>query len=635
MQNVLCPELFEEINKELGYSLKPLKSKDDVDGREEELADLSITMKRRTNRVGLLIGEAGTGKSALAGAWKNEQERNGRYIEMFELKIGLMAGDGNNKLALRMNTLLERMKQYKDELLKQRPDAKLVLFIDEVHMVVSIFGHGSKIGGDLLKDSLARAEEFVDIITATTPDEFNSYIRQDKPLARRFKPLHLNEVSPTLTFKILRSWLKRYSTEDSNISEMVSNDMLKDIIYYNKLYREGFHEPAKSIDVLDSLIATAEELDEPVSKKLLSRVFRHNYDVDLEFNVDVDNAMEIMRNDVLGQPLAMEEYQVIIETVAFDFGRSKNRPRASILLAGTTGTGKTQSAKAFTKGIYGSDDLLQIIPMTDYSSPDSEALFRKTIGDKISFNPRSVILLDELEKAHLSVIRVLLPILDEGIVTYHDEGADGRLVEHKVSLKNSIIIATSNAGAEAFNDMKRYDNNDYTGDKATDAMIKNSREIENVVIDGLQGKKMPPEFLQRFDGIVPFLSLENETLLRIARRSLKELCEGLYDEKGIHVKLPPKLDYSEAGMPDATNEDAISMYIVYERMTDDTDAGKNGARMISKIITKDILSRIIRTVREHSHARVYHLRTDGNCRFERNDSAQHEGMIRVQPEFSK
>ena len=144
-------------------------------------------------------------------------------------------------------------------------------------MVVSIFGHGSKIGGDLLKDSLARAEEFVDIITATTPDEFNSYIRQDKPLARRFKPLHLNEVSPTLTFKILRSWLKRYSTKDNDISEMVSNDMLKDIIYYNKLYREGFHEPAKSIDVLDSLIATAEELDKPVSKKLLNHVLRYNY----------------------------------------------------------------------------------------------------------------------------------------------------------------------------------------------------------------------------------------------------------------------------------------------------------------------------------------------------------------------
>ena len=277
MQNILYPELFEKINKEFGYSLKPLKSKNDVKGREEELSTLSVTVKDCTNKIGLLVGGAGMGKSTLVKAWKNEQERNGQYIEIFELKIGLMTRNNNSDFVLLMNTLFERMKQYKNELLKQKSNAKLVLFIDEVHMVVSIFGHGSKVEKDLLKDSLVHAKEYVDIITATTPDEFNSYIRQDETLSHLFKPLYLNELTPTITNQILRSWLKRYSTNDNNISEMVSNDMLKDIIYYNKLYREGFHEPAKSIDVLDSLIATAEELDKPVSKKLLNHVLRYNY----------------------------------------------------------------------------------------------------------------------------------------------------------------------------------------------------------------------------------------------------------------------------------------------------------------------------------------------------------------------
>ena len=96
MQNILYPELFEKINKEFGYSLKPLKSKNDVKGREEELSTLSVTVKDCTNKIGLLVGVAGMGKSTLVKAWKNEQERNGQYIEIFELKIGLMTRNNNS-----------------------------------------------------------------------------------------------------------------------------------------------------------------------------------------------------------------------------------------------------------------------------------------------------------------------------------------------------------------------------------------------------------------------------------------------------------------------------------------------------------------------------------------------------------
>ena len=177
MANVELPELFEEINKGLGYALKPMDSKDNVVGRDKDLSDLSIIMRRRETQVALLLAHAGIGKTALAGSWMNKQEKQGKYLEMYELKIGMLGGDGeNNSLKRRMNTLLSDMKRYKDELIKVRPDAELVLFIDEVHTVISVFGEATKIGGDLLKDSLARAEEFVKVITATTPDEYNSYI---------------------------------------------------------------------------------------------------------------------------------------------------------------------------------------------------------------------------------------------------------------------------------------------------------------------------------------------------------------------------------------------------------------------------------------------------------------------------
>lgn len=1002
MANVGLPELFEEINHGLGGALKPMDSKDNVVGREKDLADLSIIMRRRETQVALLLAPAGTGKTALTGSWMNKQEAKGKYIEMYELKVGLLGGDddGGGSLKRRMNTLLSELKRYKDELVKIKPDAELVLFIDEVHTVITIFGEATKIGGDLLKDSLARAEEFVKIITATTPEEYNSYIAQDKPLARRFKTIRLQEVTPKVTFQILKNWLERYSEEGEDLPSRVSDSILKSIIIANRTYREGFFEPAKSIDALASLIATSDETGEPIDYKMLARVFKTQYTVDLDFSVDPQKVLENVKKRVLGQPLAMEMVQSTIEEIAFGLYEGAKRPRATMIFPGTTGTGKsisndeivpiytkegkldykrhgdlevgdyvynrlgkpvkvtgvypqglqrqyrvtlrngasvicndehlwtykhgsgnggkqwkttelknliekgisridktgrtvhkfkvptnqaveskpidyrthpylvgafigngclrekalglssddkfvddkvrellrspqciykksgytvsfrlpedsdkdssflnyqtkdvfghipeiyqkksheksipsiykkgsidqrwdlihglfdtdgsidksgtrykirydttspqlaedirevlaslgfmstiasyqrdsregtqnreyvvrvkaqnkdkhlffstprkkdvaleaqnfvkarekkfdaigiesvedlgtesemqcimvddpehlycvtkdfivthnTELAKALCEGITGDEKNMVIISMTDYSDDNSEVRFRQTLGEAVSENMSAVVLLDELEKASKAVRNVLLPVLDEGHVEYHREGADGRMVLQEVSLKNTIIIATTNAGADMLNTMYQYNDEKFLGEEADDRMIQQSRQITKTVVEALGATGMSPEFIARFDNMVPFLTLDKDTLIRIARRQLEDLLHTIYTKKGIRVTLPPDKDWSASGTQIVS--DAISMYIVIERMSDETDAGKNGAREIRKVIKSEILSRIIRAYFEYPNIKEFELDTNGQTRFEITDSASQEGLIRVYP----
>ena len=156
----------------------------------------------------------------------------------------------------------------------------------------------------------------------------------------------------------------------------------------------------------------------------------------------------------------------------------------------------------------------------------------------------AVVLLDELEKASRAVRNVLLPVLDEGTVEYHREGADGRNVLQHVSLKNTIIIATSNAGAEALSVMNRYNEDEYTGEEATDEMIQKSRDISKTVTEALGAHGMSPEFIARFDNMVPFLTLHRKTLIRIARKQLEDMLHMLYTKKHIRVTLPPDKDLS-------------------------------------------------------------------------------------------
>lgn len=628
---LLAPQLFGEINKSLGNSLRILDSKDSVIGREEELKQLRVVTNKKERPVACSVGGQGAGKSALVSAYKNELEEQGIRTEVFQLKVGEMADDPD-QLKARMNTLLEQMKRYKDEALKVDPHAEIILFIDEVHMVISIFGEGSKIGGDLLKESLARAEEFISVITATTFDEYQSYIVHDKALSRRLNKITINETSPSLTFNILKDWLYKQSNDENNkervnYTKWVSDDILKQIIHANRAYQENEYEPAKSIDVLSSVISDSEVYKEPITKETLARVFRIQYNIDIGFSVDPDKVMEVFKSRIKGQPFATEEYRKMIEQIAFQLYPDSNAPRGVLLAIGTTGSGKTEACKALAYALFGDDKAFVNISMTDYADEDGDIRIRKKIGEDVSRNPFTIVLLDEVEKASQRVTNVLLPILDEGTVVYHSKGRDNTVSEHRVSLKNTIIIATSNAGVKVMEKIQQADDMKYVGEELTEEMEISVQNMMSDVRIGLESV-MKPEFLARFKSIIPFRTLDDDTLLEIADLKLSDTLKRIYDVKGIYVDRPSAQEwiYSDTKM----KIDEISMYIVKERMGDETNTGQKGAREIQNVMN-DILNKIIRASRRNPHCKNFKLTTNGECGFANRDTVEMRGLIRVEP----
>lgn len=633
--------VLNEANEQLGGALSLIEAKDNVVGREREVIDLQMILARRDTPVALLLAEAGVGKTALVSYLRYILEkREGRNHYIFQLEVGLLGQEGTNELAARLNQLLVIMKKMKDEIHKFDPDADVILFIDEVHTVVSIFGVGSKIGGDLLKTTLARAEEYVDIITATTPDEYNTYISGDKPLSRRFKTLMLPEVTPRQTVDILRNWLKQKSKAHEDLTKVVSDRILKRIVKANKTYREQFSEPAKSIDVLSSLIARHDITNEQIDDKLLGEVFRVQYNVDLNFDIDPMEAMDIIKKRVLGQPLALRAIETAIKRIAFRADDSRKQPRGTFMFAGTTGTGKTEMAKAMSEAIFGSEQSMIKLSMTDYSHENADPEFRRDFGKRVTQNPSAVVLLDEIEKADVRILNSLLPMLDEGNFHYSDVGVDGAKLRYTVSLKNAIIILTSNAGSEALSDINRLSREKYVGESADEDMVAGSRELNTKVEEAL-GSKLKPEFLQRFQAIVPFVALNHNTLLRIANMQLEKLLKMIYVEKNIIVRLPPPRNFSRFGfkpedgysyIDESGNMrlfDEITMYIVLEAMASSSEANKNGARMIRKVIDTDIYPKIIDAYYEHRNDDVFYLRTNGKTRFETNEDAITKGAVIV------
>lgn len=991
-------QVFDDTNEKLGGALRPLKSNSKVIGRDKELKELNYIMNRRDTPVALLLAPAGAGKTALVGAMINQREQFfHKHVEVFELKIGLMASEGQQVLMTRMNTLLDNLKLYQDEMQKIHPNGEVILFIDEVHTIVTIFGVGTKIGGDLLKDSLARAEEFIKVIAATTNDEFDRYIASDKPLARRFKPISLQEVDRNVTFDILRGWLKAKSVKGEDLNTIVDDETLKYIITNNAAYRPDQHEPAKSIDTLATIHSMHIVDGDPIDKKLVEKAFRTQYDVRLDFSVDAERVFNHIASRVKGQPLALWNMKTMVRNLSFDLEPNTDTPRATALFPGTTGTGKaiyhdtdilstrdsvtkyrkhgdlvvgdyvfnrkgqpvkvigvypqgmqraykvtfrngasvicndehlwtyqhsggnggkhwkttelknlidkgisrtdktgrtvhkfriptneavdmekqphsvdpylvgafigngslrskallfssnddfvdnkiktllnsdeiiyqeknynrhfrlpkeqqtgsiknyqtedifgnmpeligkyshekripeqyklgsveqrwalihglfdtdgsilgkgtrfnvlydttseqlaydikevlaslgfmstvtsiqrdtregtqreefkvrvkaqnkdkhlffttpskrdvaiksqelvkkreksfdtihiesvedlgydlpmqcimvddpehlycvtrdfivthnTETTKALAEALYGSEDAIVRVDMVDYGADNMDGRFRRILGRAVSHKPSSIVLLDELEKAHPDVLNVLLPILDEGHLKYTDLGADGYEAEYNVSFKNTIIIATSNAAADALSEMDKYANVKITGQEMTDEFEEYSRNIEDQIIKALQAYSLRPEFIQRFKSIVPFASLSEATLVDITQNMILKKLAKFRDVKGYEVKIPPNKDWSDRGFKHKT--DAITMYVVFERMNTE-DANRSGARRIKNIIDKEVVGTIIEGIYEHSNFTKFNLRTDGNCTFENPNHAQSKGRLVLEP----
>lgn len=600
-------EAFNRYNSMCGNAFVRLKEqKHDIQGRDKESAMLVRIMERPLTPIASLIGPAGVGKSALVEDFVKRVSRGeiqslpGREYFVVSLRIGNLKTLGNDKLQAVMSNMLDEMAKLEkiaQEVLHNKK-IRLILFIDEFHMLVTIFGPGTKIGGDLMKDVLARAS--VKVITATTRKEFDSTIAVDEPFKERFKEIELNELPTNVVLDICKNWWQ------SNVPKlpMPNDQLIMKVLNANKAFRAQQAEPRKSLDIMEDLVASMRVTQRPVTEEVIDEIFKDRFHINLNLDFDADGIFENVKKRVKGQALALYELQRALRAVAFQLDRNPNKPIMTLLLTGSTGVGKTETTKAICETLYPGENVLQNFNMPDYKLEKTEPTFRKKLGETVRHQPNSVILLDEFEKGSDAIKDSMLAILDEGIVNFEVENREGQVEIHKVSLRNTIVIATTNAGHEVFQNMAEFAQ-DNDGFSLSNTAKSQYEQLRNSLNSHLKSVGFKPEMLGRFDRIIPYRNLTENVMIEICDAIIDNYFDKLLKLKGIKIERVPKIQTTINNKLEVVND--LSAFITKIRArSEDSTAG--GARQLKRAIKTDIEDPIIDTVLDNpgkKHFRVY------------------------------
>ncbi len=543
---------------------------DPVIGRDKEVKRVIEILNRRNKNNPVLIGEPGVGKTAIAEGLALkivEGDVPSKLLnkELYVMDVSsLTAGTGIR------GSFEERLKAIIQELQTRE---NVMLFIDEIHQLVGAgAAEGSMDAGNILKPALARGE--LQVIGATTLKEYRQ-IEKDAALERRFQPITVNEPSTEEAYEILVGLKEKYETFHS---VTFTDDALKFCVTLSDRYIQDRFLPDKAIDLMDEAgskvnllsegketvttqkklsdileqknLATKEERYEDAARlrdeeieleKQLKSETKHSAIVDKDF---ILNLIEAKTGIPVGKLQATDKeklkdleenlfYKVIgqqeaVKKVAKAIRRSraglkaKHRPIGSFLFVGPTGVGKTELTKSLAEELFGTKDSMIRLDMSEYMEKHSVS---KLIGsppgyvgheeagqltERVRRNPYSIILLDEIEKAHPDVQHMFLQILEDGRLT----DSQGRTV----SFKDTLIIMTSNAGVQE----KRVTVGFNT--------VGTEMEKESSILQSL-GSFFKPEFLNRFDLIIEFSSLNKEHLLEILELMLQDLTEQLKEQQ--------------------------------------------------------------------------------------------------------
>ena len=545
---------------------------DPVIGRNKEIQEACEILARRTKNNPVLVGDAGVGKTAvvegLAQAIVNGDVPAAiKNKEIISIDIsGLEAGTQyRGSFEENIQNLVNEVKEA----------GNIILFFDEIHQILGAGstgdGQGSKGLADILKPALSRGE--ITVIGATTQDEYRNTILKNAALARRFNEVKVNAPSPEDTFKILQGIRDLYEKHHNVI---LPDEVLKAAVDFSVQYIPQRSLPDKAIDLLDmtaahlaaqhpvtDVNAVEREIEEEKAKqeaavakedyeaalnskirieKLEKEIANHAKDRKVTATVnDVAESVERMTGIPVSQMGASDierlkdmgnrlQAKVIgqdkaVEAVARSIRRNRagfdegNRPIGSFLFVGPTGVGKTELAKQLALDLFGTKDAIIRLDMSEYS--DRTAVSKligttagyvgyddnsNTLTERVRRNPYSIILLDEIEKADPQVITLLLQVLDDGRLT------DGQ--GNTVNFKNTVIIATSNAGFG------------YESNSTEDA-------DKPELMDRLK-PYFRPEFLNRFDAVIEFSHLDKEDLSKIVDLMLNEVNKTL-SKKGIDL----------------------------------------------------------------------------------------------------
>lgn len=486
----------------------------EVYGRDEEIQNVITSLRRRTKNNPILVGEAGVGKTAivegLALAILRDQVPNDlKSLTVRSLELSsLMSGDDGG--------FIPKFKNIIQEMIATK--GQNILFVDEFHTIV---GAGSQNGesldaGNIIKPALARGE--LQLIGATTLDEFHDYVETDRALERRVQKVMVEE--PTIPEAITIIDQAKVIYEDFHRIK-ISRAAVETAVRLSVRYITDRFLPDKAFDLIDeaATISSAEN-KELVTEKEIAQVLKNKTGIPITTILKGDNERlagfkEKLLKRVKGQDEAIDAV-VDAVTIAQAGLQDENKPISSFLFLGPTGVGKTELSKAVAEALFDDEDAMLRFDMSEYKQKEDVA---KLIGNRgtrtkgqltegVKQKPYCVLLLDEIEKADGEVLDLFLQVLDDGRLT----DATGRLV----SFKNTIVIMTTNVGAKKIIDKAELKGN---FKNLTDRERQQfERSMENVL-----QREFRPEYLNRIENKLIFNLLESDVIEEIAEKNLSEI----------------------------------------------------------------------------------------------------------------
>ena len=566
---------------------------DPVVGRDREITRLIQILSRRSKNNPCLVGEPGVGKTAIVEGLAQrivsglvpDSVRDKRVVVLD--MSGMVAGSKYR------GEFEERIRKVIDEV---RVNQGILLFIDELHTIIGAGGaEGALDASNILKPSLSRGE--IQLIGATTLEEYRKYIEKDAALERRFQPVTVEEPTEQETLEILKG-LRPYYEKHHGVR--IEDEALEAAVRMSVRYINDRFLPDKAIDIIDEAASKvqlgsyrsapeiealeikirellnqkeeaikladlsrakriqqeqneAEEQIEKYRKKEVRRNKRKNLTVNENSVADIVSdwtkipvkrltegetkrlaALEKeLHKRVIGQEEAVKAVAQAVKRGRVGL-KDPNRPIGSFLFLGPTGVGKTELSKALAEAVFGSEQAMIRVDMSEYMEKHSVS---KMIGsppgyvgydeggqlsEKVRRNPYSVLLFDEIEKAHPDVFNVLLQVLDDGHIT----DSQGR----KVDFSNTVIIMTSNAGAKAIVEPKKL------GFATKEDPASDYKKMKQNVMDEVK-QIFRPEFLNRIDEIIVFHSLGKEEMKKIVSLMCNEFTKRLKIQMNIDLKL--------------------------------------------------------------------------------------------------
>lgn len=570
---------------------------DPVVGREEEIRRVVQILSRRTKNNPCLVGEPGVGKTAVVEGLAARivagdvpfTVQNKRVLTL-DLS-GMVAGSKYR------GEFEERIKKVLKEVTE---DGNIILFLDELHTIIGAGGaEGAIDASNIMKPSLARGE--IQLIGATTIAEYRKYIEKDAALERRFQPVTVEEPTEEEAVRILEGIKGKYEDHhhvkitpeaieaavrlssryinDRNLPDKAI-DLIDEAAASARLH--ALDVPDKAKEISDRI----HEMDQEMERAIRMEAFDQMAEIKKQQDALVKkydrlmkkrekqeegNTLSIGENEIAEvvaqwtkipvQKLAEKESERLLKlektlhkrvigqeeavtAVAKAMRRGRvglkdpNRPIGSFLFLGPTGVGKTELSKALAEAMFGSEDAMIRVDMSEYmeghsvskmiGSPPGYVGFEEggQLSEKVRRNPYSVVLFDEIEKAHPDVFNVLLQVLDDGHIT----DSKGR----KVSFKNTVLIMTSNAGAQRIVDPKNL------GFATEKSETKDYEKMKSNVMEEVK-RSFKPEFINRIDDIIVFHQLNNENMKEIVNLLAANLYKRCEDQLGIHLTITAAL----------------------------------------------------------------------------------------------